>query len=364
MEEASYHEDGYSRAPIGMETSFLREVNDQSASLEADLKNLPGEGDLSPTVGKFNNSNMWYKQPAGSTFSEDYLKADVQELDQHTAVFGRSFDEGSSKSVDPSMTFPKTATAAESDKTTTKSENESSDPSLTPESSANITWAHPALYKVIAYDSSKDVITITTTPSNYSDSEKPISIPRAISQLAQTARFLPHLASSQNQGFQVIHAEKEFLVLRKVHTNSHPIPPQYDGDINPVDGTTKHIPIEPATARFASPTGFVNYEPIFPTEPVRKHTDASQSPSDIPSHEHPDFQQQTYYPNSQDFAHSHRRRYEIPYEKHRKERRRRWRRRVAWVLSVAAGTAVSTAYVVGVSGELARPDKHLVQPAK
>ncbi|KAH0370730.1 hypothetical protein KCU65_g2382, partial [Aureobasidium melanogenum] len=355
-----------------METSFEREVNDKSTSLEADLKNMPGEaglknmpgeGDLSPTVGKFNNSNMWYKQPARSTFSEDLQKTDVKELDQHTAVFERSLDEGSSGSVDPSVTLPKTATTAENDTITTKSDNESEDASLPPKPSANIIWADPALYKVIAYDSSKDSITITTTPSNFSESENPISIPRAVSQLSQTARFLPHLASSQNEGFQVIHAEKDFLILRKVQPESHSQPPLYDGDINPVDGTAKYIPIEPATARFASPTGFVNYEPIFPTEPVREHADASQSPSDVPSHEHPDFKQQTYYPNSHDFAQPCERRYTAPYKKYRKEKPRRWRRRIAWVLSVAAGTAVST-YVVGVSGELARPEKYVVQPPK
>ncbi|KAK6007553.1 hypothetical protein QM012_004367 [Aureobasidium pullulans] len=364
MEEASYHEDGYSRAPIGMESSFEREVNDKSASLEADLRNMPGEGDLSPTVGKFNNSNMWYKQPARSTFSEDYQKADVKELDQRTTVFGRSLDERSSDSVNPSVSLPKTATAAKSGTTTNESESNSSDASPTPELKANITWADPALYKVIAYDSSKDAITITTTPSNFSDSEKPISIPRAISQLAQTARFLPHLATSQSQGFQVIHAEKDFLILRKVFTDSHSKTPQYDGDVNPVDGTTKHIPIEPAAARFASPTGFVNYEPIFPTEPVRKHTSASNLPSEHSNHEHPEFQQQTYYPSSHHSAQLRERQYALPYNKPIKERPRRWRRRIVWLLSVAAGTAVSTAYVAGVSGELARPDKYVVQSAK
>ncbi|KAG9552382.1 hypothetical protein KCU71_g13836, partial [Aureobasidium melanogenum] len=347
-----------------MENSFEREVNDESASLEADLKNMPGEGDLSPTVGKFNNSNMWYKQPARSTFSEDHQKTDVKELDQHTAVFGRSLDEGSSNYVDPIVTLSKTATAAENDIPTTKPENGSEDTSLAPKPSANITWANPALYKVIAYDSSKDSITITTTPSNFSESENSISIPRAVSQLSQTARFLPHLASSQNEGFQVIHAEKDFLILRKVHTDPHSQPPRYDGDINPVDGTTKYVPIEPATARFASPTGFVNYEPIFPTEPVRKHADASNSSSDIPTHEHSEFTQQTYYPNSHDFTQLRERQYTSPYENRRKEKPRRWRRRITWLLSVAAGTTVSTAYIAGVSGELARPDKHVVQPTK
>ena len=358
MEEASYHEDGYSRAPFGMENSFEREVNDKSASLEADLKNMPGEGDLSPTVGKFNNSNMWYKQPARSTFSEDSQKADVKELDQHSAVFGRSLDEGPSDSVDPSETLSKTATAAESN-TTIESEGDSANASLTPNSSANITWANPALYKVIAYDSSKDIITTNTTPSNFSDSEEPISIPRVISQLTQTARFLPHLASSQNEGFQMIYAEKDFLILRKIHTESPSRPPPYDGDINPVDGTTKHIPMEPATARFASPTGFVNYEPIFPTEPVRKHADAFNSSPGISPNDHPDSQQQIYYPSSHKFVHSHGKRYTLPHERHRKERRRRWRRRIVWVLSVTAGTAVSTAYV-----GLARSDKHVVRSSK
>merc|ERR1712080_503991 len=101
-------------------------------------------------------------------------------------------------------------------------------------------------------------------------------------------------------------------------------------------------------------TGFINYEPIFPTEPVRKHADASNSSSGVSPNDYPDSQQQTYHPSSHKFAHSHGKwRFTLPYERHRKERRRRWRRRVAWVLSVAAGTAVSTAYV-----GLARSDKH------
>ncbi|CAD0088612.1 unnamed protein product [Aureobasidium vineae] len=368
-QEASYHEDGYSRAPIGMENSFEREAKDESTSLEADLKNMPGEGDLSPTVGKFNNSNMWYKQPARSTFSEEYPKADVKELDQHTAFFGRSLDEGSSNPIESSVSSPETVTAAEHISSTTAPDNISTNASSTPESDPKITWAEPALYKVIAYDSSKDVITITTTPSSFSDSEIPISIPRAITQLAQTARFLPHLASAQNDGYQVIQADKDFLISRKVHAESRSRPPLYDGHINPVDGTSKHIPIEPPSARFASPTGFVNYEPIFPTEPVYKQTNATSPPSDIPMNGHPEFQQQTYYPFPHEVLHSEQRRNGKSYivthrERQRRERRRRWRRRIVWGLSVAAGTAVSTAYVVGVSGELARPEKPALKPTK
>jgi hypothetical protein len=348
MEEASYHEDGYSRAPIGMENSFERETKDESASLETDLKDIPGEGDLSPTVGKFAARDQWYKQPARSTFSEEFLKADVKELDQHTAVLGRSLNEVSSNLVQSSAPSPETATRTEHSSITATPIDDSIDSSLKPGTSPNITWAEPALYKVIAYDSSKDIITITTTPSNFSNSETPLSIPQAISKLSQTARFLPHLASAQNKGFQVIHTEGDYLILRKIQEDSQPKAPRYDGDINPVDGTARYIPIEPPTARFASPTGFVNYEPIFPTETVPKRKDATSSSSDIPTNGHPAFNQQTYYPKRPVHAELRGNRYRIV-DKLRKEKRRRWRRRVVWVLSVAAGTALCTSYTLGVS---------------
>jgi hypothetical protein len=319
---------------------------------------MPGEGDLSPTVGKFAARDQWYKQPARSTFSEDFPKADVRELSQHNAVLGRSLNQASSD-FESSVPSPEAITKTEHEIPSAAPSNDAIDSSLTPKTSSNITWADPALYKIIAHDSSKDIITITTAPSNFSNSEAPLSIPQAISKLAQTARFLPHLASAQNEGFQVIHAESDYLILRKIHPNQTKTT-RYDGDINPVDGTSKFSLIEPASARFASPTGFVNYEPIFPTEAVHKRKDATSSSSDIHTKGHPQFKQQTSYQNSPVHLDLRGNRYRVV-DKFRKERRRRWRRRVVWVLSVAAGTAVCTTYVAGVSGELSRSDQPIAQ---
>jgi hypothetical protein len=355
MEEASYHEDGYSRAPIGMESSFEREVKDESISLETDLKDMPGEGDLSPTVGKFAARDQWYKQPARSTFSEDFSKADVRELNQQTAVLGRSLNQASSN-LESSVPSPEATTTTEYKEITAVPVNNSIDSSLPRETSPTIEWAEPALYTVIAHDSSRDIITITTTPSNFSNSEMPISIPQAITKLAHTARFLPYLASVQNEGFQVIHAEGDYLILRKVYIDPQTKTTRYNGDINPVDGTSMYGRIEPASARFASPTGFVNYEPIFPTETIHKRKDATKSSSDIHTKGHPQFKQQTPYPKSPVGVEFRGGRYQLV-DKFRKERRRRWRRRIVWVLSVAAGTAVCTTYVAGVSSELARSDQ-------
>jgi hypothetical protein len=354
MEEASYHEDGYSRAPIGMESSFEKEANDESTSLEADLKDMPGEGDLSPTVGKFAARDQWYKQPARSTFSENSSKADVRELNQHTAIFGRPLDGGSSESVQSSVASPESAATTEHPSTTTTSISDSIHSSSKPKPDPDMTWAEPALYKVLAYDSKSDFLTMTTTSSNFSESDAPLSIPQAISQLTQIARFLPHLASLQNGGFQITHAAKDYLILRKMHANAEPKTPQYGGGINPVDGTARNDPIEPPTARFASPTGFVNYEPIFPTEAAHKRKDAFNPFSDITTNKLPRGPEHEYYIDPKGGA-----RLRLTDEYARFEKRQRWRRRMLWILSVAAGTAVSTTYIVGVSGELARSDKHI-----
>lgn len=362
MEEASYHEDGYSRAPIGMENSFEKEVKDESTSLEADLKDIPGEGDLSPTVGKFANRAQWYKQPARSTFSEDYPKAEVRKPDQQTAFCGRSLDDGSPNSIKSSVPTADIATATEHLSTPTTSINDRSKSSLNPESGSNIKWREPALYKVIAYDSSKDTIAITITPSKFSDSETPLSIPQAVSQLALAARFLPYIAASQNEGFQVIHAEKDYLVSRLVHKDRDPETPRHEAVTNPIDGTTRYTPFEPPSARFASPTGFVNYEPIFPTEAMHNRQNRLGS---FFGNGHPDFQQHTFYPNPPHVpAKPDRSIFRHADAKFRKEKRRRWRRRIGWVMSVAAGIAVCTTYVVGVSGELARSEKRIAQPTR
>lgn len=366
MEAASYHEDGYSRAPIGMENSFDRETKAGSNNFEAELKSMPGEGDLSPTVGKFATSDKWYKQPARSTFSEDILKADIKER-IHDTAFAQGFISQKSQGLTEPNVPPQAKPAAQAELPLAEdsSKANSTHSSAPPQPSVpnvNIAWAEPPLYKVVAYDSSKDAISITTTSSNFSDSETPVSIPYAISQLGQTARFIPHLASLQNEGYQVIHSERDFLILRKVHKDSRSRSSRLGGAINPVDGTAKRPPIEPPTARFASPTGFVNYEPIFPPEPVSKYEDATGTIYDIPTHGRSTYDEQSFYPST-----SGRDDEQIQHQAYdgrsRRERHGRWRSRTVWVASVAAGSA-ACAYVAGIAGELARPEKHVMRSSK
>ncbi|KAK4628894.1 hypothetical protein CLAFUW4_08681 [Fulvia fulva] len=135
-----------------------------------------------------------------------------------------------------------------------------------------ITWEEPPVYKVLAYDSGNDMFSTATTSSNFTGNEHPISIPEALSQLYQPARFVPHFSELQREGYQVIHGTKDLLVFKKVK-NSPPALSLVDHGlvkpateetsttktpnttINPVDGMTRTI--EPETGSFASPTGFV-----------------------------------------------------------------------------------------------------------
>jgi len=139
--------------------------------------------------------------------------------------------------------------------------------------SCTILWEEPPLYRILAHDSGNDLLTTAMTSSNISNNETPISIPQALSQLYQPARFVPHFAELQREGFQVIYGAKDLLVFKKVKTrgvdqaepslDSHTTinksvtaeVKSYPAGVNPIDGMSHSI--EPSTGSFASPTGFV-----------------------------------------------------------------------------------------------------------
>lgn len=78
-----------------------------------------------------------------------------------------------------------------------------------------IQWAEPPVYKVLAYDSGNDMFSTATTSSNFTTHETPISIQDALSELYQPARFVPHFAELQKEGYQVIYGTKDLLLFRK-----------------------------------------------------------------------------------------------------------------------------------------------------
>lgn len=382
------HEDGYTRKPMGMQTSF-----EQDKSLGTDMKAMQGEGDVCTNVGKFANSSMWYKQSASSNLSEEPQKAEQRRLDsalvqevrdayehyygpintEHQQPLASAYPDGKSdEGVHKHLNEHNKAyeysqdnlgaglagsaiTSSGPQSTTTKITNST----FKNEEDTAFHWAEPALYKVVTYDPSKDTITITTTPSKYAKTESPMAIAKALSKLHQPARFVPHFAALQKDGFHVVEARKTLLVLRKVEnppatTTEAPV-------VNPIDPTTSRplqhedFPI----GRFASPTGFVNYDPIFDAPSREPQSASSTSPTETLEdkvEEYSNYPSRIMRREEPVFSGSRRWKKQARDGGIRKERRgRRWRRRVVWVLSVGVGTAACM-YVVGVATELAKKE--------
>lgn len=177
---------------------------------------------------------------------------------------------------------------------------------------ATIQWTDPPLYKVLAYDSGNDMMSSATTTTSVlpgSAEERPLGIPEALSQLYQPARFVPYFAELQSDNFQAIAATREVIVFRQVKKVGELVKksqlsnrPQVgledhgldalrasleretarsqgrSSDVNPIDGTSRRH-LEPTTGNFASPTGFVNHDPVFPPEPNEQELPPSEQDS-------------------------------------------------------------------------------------
>ncbi|KAK5117841.1 hypothetical protein LTR85_008615 [Meristemomyces frigidus] len=94
----------------------------------------------------------------------------------------------------------------------------------TPKIESSVQWEEPPVYKVLAYDSGNDILSAATTTCNFTSSESPISIPQALSQLYQPARFVPHFAELQRDGYQVIYGTRDLLVFKKVKASVPSVP--------------------------------------------------------------------------------------------------------------------------------------------
>jgi phage host-nuclease inhibitor protein Gam len=135
-----------------------------------------------------------------------------------------------------------------------------------------IQWHQPPAYKVVAYDSGNDRFsTAVTTSWDPTVQETPITVSEALSKLYQPARWMQHFASLQRDGYQVVHAREDLLVLKKVQetrkatdttkpTPKTPKPFERQNQINLVDGTRSSKTVRPVTGDYANPTGYVNLD--------------------------------------------------------------------------------------------------------
>lgn len=133
----------------------------------------------------------------------------------------------------------------------------------------------PTLYKILAYDPTMQKIEIAETSSFVPDTASALTPADALLRLSHPTRFFPHFAPLQAEGYEIISGTGDVLVFRKVRPETSkdkpaekpPIPDQWgesgavETRINPIDMTGRPR-FSPASANFASPTGYVNYDNI------------------------------------------------------------------------------------------------------
>lgn len=137
------------------------------------------------------------------------------------------------------------------------------------------------LYKILAYDPTMQTINIAETSSLVADFTSALSPAAALSRLSHPTKFFPHFASLEAEGFEIVSGSGDVLVFRKTRSSAaereankaetdtytaaaatnvtlepNPTP------INPIDMTGRPRVMTPASANFASPTGYVAYPEI------------------------------------------------------------------------------------------------------
>jgi len=127
------------------------------------------------------------------------------------------------------------------------------------------------MYKILAYDPTMQSISTADTTSIVNDASSPLTPAEVLLRLSNPAKFFPHFGPLQSQGYEIVSGSGDVLVFRKVRSG----PPLSQGTsaevqskgVNPIDGMRSPVA---ATGNFASPTGFVNHDNPFASDPPFK----------------------------------------------------------------------------------------------
>jgi hypothetical protein len=112
-------------------------------------------------------------------------------------------------------------------------------------------------------------IEIAETSSTVADNSAPLTPAEVLLRISNPANFFPHFAPLQAEGFEIVSGSGDVLIFRKVREAiSEPQSAATSTSVNPIDMTGGRRDFTVAASRFASPTGFVNYD--LPPEPTTR----------------------------------------------------------------------------------------------
>ena len=130
----------------------------------------------------------------------------------------------------------------------------------------------PSVYRILAYDPATQKVIAspkTTSLAPFSkEHSQPLMPVEALSVLNNPGKFLPHVMTLYNKGYNVVSGASNILVFKREAKGDELAAAKHAEAIrypNPVDGTVA------STGNFASPTGFVNHDSPIPLEELEQH---------------------------------------------------------------------------------------------
>lgn len=198
-------------------------------------------------------------------FPDEFTQSWSTESPEATASFLSAEQKQPSGVIQPSLercTKPTTQPTSTSSAAATTPE-----PSPASQPTTSTSPSEPMLYKVLVYDPTMQNIDMAETTSIVPDSSAPLTPAEVLLRISHPAKFFPHFAPLQAQGFEIVSGSGDVLIFRKVR-EAVPEAPQRQqstaeaASVNPIDMTGGRHDYNYAVAagRFASPTGFVNYD--------------------------------------------------------------------------------------------------------
>lgn len=250
------------------ETSYPNEFQAEGESMDGGLEGGFGQ----PTPAKI--------QPALDRHSAQ--KPSIQHVDPYLTESSRlengvAGDEcGEPKQTMFMKHYRNTLAAEEAERT---KEEQSSAPAPEPKAAFKETTTSsddgPTRYRILAYDPVMQKVNMAETTSLVHDFSCALSPADAIVRLSQPMKFFPFFATLEAEGFDIVSGSGDMLIFRKARPSLHEtrqaeanagrMPAEAESrpaesPVNPIDMTGRVKMMSPASANFASPTGYVAYE--------------------------------------------------------------------------------------------------------
>lgn len=133
----------------------------------------------------------------------------------------------------------------------------------------------PTRYRILAYDPVMQKVNMAETTSLVPDFSSALSPADALLRLSQPLKFFPFFTALEEEGFEIVSGSGDVLIFRQARppagTNAEAkseetTPEPAEPPVNPIDMTGRVKIMSPASANFASPTGYVNYDQLLENE--------------------------------------------------------------------------------------------------